>query len=1127
MPLLRIMVLLGILASGCTGLSGDVQDLLRVTQVHIDPGNVNLQIGSTFQLNATALTGSGIIVPNRQAGWTSNAPERVSVSASGLVTAVRIGGPVQITATVDDVSGSAIVTVSPDPITRITITPPETTLPMGGSAQFAASAINGGGQLVLGAVYSWQSSDPSIVDVSTTGRVFALAAGGPVAITASNGTVSGTATVSVTQAQAIPNSLAFTQQLPNGTPGQSLGTPVRVAIRDAAGNTVTSSNVPVSVRLGSNPTGATLSGTLTVTASSGIATFNTLTVDRAGNGYTLVAFAGGLTDAVSAPFDVVPISLTIVTQPSSVAVSGQSLGQQPVIQVRTGGGTPLPGIAVTASIGSGGGTLGGTATVTSNSAGLATFTNLAITGSTGSRVLRFDAPAATGISSTSILVSLPPPVVPLHLAFVPQPTTGTTGRPLSPAIRVAVQDPNGTTVSTSSAAITLALGNNPSAATLGGTLTVNAVNGITTFSNLVVDKSGADYTLVASSSGLTGATSASFSVAPMSLTIAIQPSAAATSAVPFPQQPVITVRDGANGALGGIAITASIASGGGTLSGTTTVNADGNGAAHFTDLSISGPAGTRTLQFDAAGATPVRSNSIAVVTTPSAMVITQQPQTGSVGQPMSPAVQVALRDQNGSTVTGATNPISVRLGNNPGGATLTGTLTQSAVNGVASFANLALDRAGAGFTLIVSSPGLTDVTSSSFTIGLLTLTITTQPSATSVSGQPLTQQPVITVRDAGNQPLSGISVTATIGSGGGVLSGTLTVNSNASGVASFTNLAISGSAGARTLSFNAGGATPVSSTPIVVTPAAAQMTFTQQPSNGTVGQPLSPPVQVAVQDATGATVTGFSGPVSIQLGNNPGSATLSGTLTVNAVSGVATFGNLALNQTGTGYTLIASSTGLPNKTSAGFNVGPVSLSITTQPSGSVQSGQVFPQQPVILVRNAANTPLSGVIVTASIASGGGTLGGTATATSNQSGVAAFTNLSITGAPGARTLGFAAPGAAGLTSAPVSVIPPPATQLTITVQPSSTAGRDVVFVQQPVIQLRDASGNPVSQSGVPVTAALASGPGNGQLKGTTTVNTNSSGLATFTNLRIDRQGTYTIQFTSGSLQSVISSSITIP
>ena len=83
---------------------------------------------------------------------------------------------------------------------------------------------------------------------------------------------------------------------------------------------------------------------------------------------------------------------------------------------------------------------------------------------------------------------------------------------ISPAVTVLVQDANGNTVPTATTAVTLALGANPGGATLGGTLTVNAVNGVATFNNLTLDQVGTGYTLTAAATGLTGATSTAFNI---------------------------------------------------------------------------------------------------------------------------------------------------------------------------------------------------------------------------------------------------------------------------------------------------------------------------------------------------------------------------------------------------------------------------------------------------------------------------------------------------------------------------------------------------------------------------------------------------------------------------------------
>src|SRR3989454_123089 len=82
-----------------------------------------------------------------------------------------------------------------------------------------------------------------------------------------------------------------------------------------------------------------------------------------------------------------------------------------------------------------------------------------------------------------------------------------------------------------------------------------------------------------------------------------------------------------------------------------------------------------------------------------------------------------------------------------------------------------------------------------------------------------------------------------------------------------------------------------------------------------------------------------------------------------------------------------------------------------------QSGVAFAQQPAIQVRDGAGNPVNqaGVIVTAAIATGGGTLGGTLTATTIGNGGASFTNLAISGTAGARTLSFSATGFASVTS----------------------------------------------------------------------------------------------------------------
>jgi len=113
-----------------------------------------------------------------------------------------------------------------------------------------------------------------------------------------------------------------------------------------------------------------------------------------------------------------------------------------------------------------------------------------------------------------------------------------------------------------------------------------------------------------------------------------------------------------------------------------------------------------------------------------------------------------------------------------------------------------------------------------------------------------------------------------------------------------------------------------SSAPTGTTSVATKLAFTVQPGRAAAGTPIAPALQVAIQDASGNTVTSATTSVTVALGTNPSGASLFGTATVAAVNGVATFSSLSINNVGTGYTLTASASGLSEATSASFNVTP-------------------------------------------------------------------------------------------------------------------------------------------------------------------------------------------------------------
>ncbi len=105
-------------------------------------------------------------------------------------------------------------------------------------------------------------------------------------------------------------------------------------------------------------------------------------------------------------------------------------------------------------------------------------------------------------SESGIVVT---PAAATQLAFVQEPTNDNYGSTIAPAVVVAEEDPFGNIVtSDSSSQVTLALGSNPTGATLTGGGTETFTNGVATFSNLSVGTIGSNYTLIASSSDLGG-----------------------------------------------------------------------------------------------------------------------------------------------------------------------------------------------------------------------------------------------------------------------------------------------------------------------------------------------------------------------------------------------------------------------------------------------------------------------------------------------------------------------------------------------------------------------------------------------------------------------------------------------
>src|SRR5207249_901814 len=167
-----------------------------------------------------------------------------------------------------------------------------------------------------------------------------------------------------------------------------------------------------------------------------------------------------------------------------------------------------------------------------------------------------------------------------------------------------------------------------------------------------------------------------------------------------------------------------------------------------------------------------------------------------VGATITPAVTVTALDASGNTVPSFTGAVSLALGN-AGGATLSGNGPVNAVNGVATMANLTIDKVGTGYTLTATSGTLTQATSNAFNITApppppaTHLAFGVQPSNTQV-GVAITPAVTVTALDASGNTVPSFTgaISLALGNAGGAtLSGNGPVNA-VNGVATFANLTI-------------------------------------------------------------------------------------------------------------------------------------------------------------------------------------------------------------------------------------------------------------------------------------------------------------------------------------------------
>jgi len=242
---------------------------------------------------------------------------------------------------------------------------------------------------------------------------------------------------------------------------------------------------------------------------------------------------------------------------------------------------------------------------------------------------------------------------------------------------------------------------------------------VATFSFLSLTTAAAGYTLQVSASGLGAGVTSAITVtpaAPSQVAISEEPPASVAAGSGFGLQAAIEDSYGnvETSAANTVSVALAANPTGATLGGTLSVTTN-QGVAAFSGLTLTTAASGYTLQASSSGLSS--STTSAVTVAPAAatqLVITQQPP-ASVTVNAGFGLQATIEDAYGNVETSASNTVKVALDNNPAGAKLGGTVSVKASKGVATFSGLTLNKAGSGYTLQVSSSGLSSATTSPIT----------------------------------------------------------------------------------------------------------------------------------------------------------------------------------------------------------------------------------------------------------------------------------------------------------------------------------------------------------------------------------------------------------------------------
>ncbi|MDP3236610.1 MAG: Ig-like domain-containing protein [Myxococcales bacterium] len=1031
--------------------------------------------------------------------------------ASIRPTANTVTGSYSVTASVPGIASTGAFTLTntagaPASVAVVSGSPQSATINAAFGAPLLVVVRDAFGNAVPGATVTFAApgsgASASLTAAATTNALgqtqvtpTANATAGAYSVTASVAGVMTPATFALTNTAGAPASLSVVSGTPQTTVvNTAFALPLVVIVRDVGNNPV--SGVAVTFTPPGAGASATITGTTTTNAAGQVsvtATANTV----AGGPFNVTASVGAfnttfaLTNTAGAAS-----SISVVSGSPQSGTVNTAFGAPLIVVVRDAFGNPVAGRTVTFTPPAAGASSSLSAPAVTNAAGQ---TQVAATANTTAGAYSVTASTAGVVTGASFALTNTAGAAASIAAVsgTPQSTTRSTafGAPLIVVVRDAFGNP------VAGRTVTFTPPGSGASAALSAPAVTNAA-GQTQVTATANATAGA-YSVAASTAGVV--TSANFALtntagAPASIaTVSGTPQSTVVNTA-FGAPLVVVVRDSANNPVPGVVVTFTAPATGASaaFTGSTTTNAAGQVSITATANTVAGGPFNVTATVGGFTATFVLTNTAGAPA--SVTVVSGSSQSAAASTAFGAPLIVVVRDAFGNPVAGRTVTFT------PPAAGASAVLSAPAVTNAAGQTQVtatANGTAGGPYTIAAATAGVTAPANFA-----LTNTAGAPASISTVSGTPQTTVVntafgaplVVVVRDAANNPISGATVTFTAPATGASATFTGSTTTNAAGQVSITATANTVAGGPFNVTATVGAFT---ATFVLTNTAGAPASVTVvsgTPQSAAVSVAFGAPLIVVVRDAFGNPVAGRT--VTFTAPAMGASAALSTPAVTNA-AGQAQVTATANATPGGPYSVTASTAGVTTPaTFALTNTAGAPASIATV-SGTPQTTVVntaFGAPLVVVVRDSANNPVPGVVVTFTAPATGASAAFTGSTTTDASGQVSLTATanSVAGGPynvtvtvGTFTATFVLTNTAGAASAITVVSGSPQST-----SPGSAFGAPLV------VRVTDADGNPVPNATVTFTppssgaTAVISGTlttgANGEVSATATANATSGG-----------------------------------